>query len=315
MNVYSNDLRQRIFNYSLNNSIRKTAKVFNVSITMVMGLKKLFEETGSLTPRESKRKASRLISDEGELYLQALLLKEPDLTLEEIIDNYEEVYNIRVSIGTMFNTLKKLKITRKKKTFSDPKKNTKQNEELKKEYDAKLADIPPDKRFYLDETGTYLNLSPLYGRSKCGLPVYDVKPTHSLEKLNTIAILTEDGIKAPYTYSTSLTASLFIYYLDTYVVPILTDNQTIIMDNLPVHHAKIVKDYLNEKQINVLYLPAYSPELNPIEEAFSKIKNYIKKQKAWTIDKLKRVLKDAFNIITKNDACNYFNHSFEFSNL
>lgn len=122
MNVYSNDLRKRIFNYSLNHSIRKTAKLFNVSITMVMGLKKLFEETGSLEPRKPKIKYPRLISDEGELYLQALLLEEPDLTLEEIIDNYEESYNVRVSIGTMFNTLKKLKITHKKKHFPTLKK-------------------------------------------------------------------------------------------------------------------------------------------------------------------------------------------------
>lgn len=127
--------------------------------------------------------------------------------------------------------------------------------------------------------------------------------------------MTEDGIKAPYTYTTTLTASVFIRYLDTHILPILTNEQTLIMDNHPVHHAKVVKKYLHEKAINVLYLPAYSPELNPIEEAFSKIKNYIKKQKAWTVDKLKYVIKDAFNIITENDAYGYFNHALQFSQL
>lgn len=121
MNAYSNDLRQRIFNYSLNHSVRQTAKTFNVSPSMVQNLKKLFEETGSLTPREFKGEYPRLISEEGEMYLQVLLSKEVDLTLEKIIDNYEETYGIKVSVGTMFNTLRKLNITYKKKHFQTPK--------------------------------------------------------------------------------------------------------------------------------------------------------------------------------------------------
>lgn len=115
MNAYSNDLRQRIFNYSLNNSIRKTAQVFNVSASMVFNLKKLFNETGSIIPRESTYKYPHLISEEGEMYLKALLSGEHDLTLEEIIDNYAEIYGVRVCVGTMFNTLKKLNLTYKKK--------------------------------------------------------------------------------------------------------------------------------------------------------------------------------------------------------
>ena len=121
MNAYSNDLRQRIFNYSLNHSVRQTAKTFNVSPSRVQNLKKLFEETGSLTPREFKGEYPRLISEEGEIYLQVLLSKEVGLTLEKIIDNYEETYGIKVSVGTLFNTLRKLNITYKKKHFQTPK--------------------------------------------------------------------------------------------------------------------------------------------------------------------------------------------------
>ena len=74
------------------------------------------------------------------------------------------------------------------------------------------------------------------------------------------------------------------------------------MDRHPVHRAKIVQRYLKQNNVKFLYLPAYSPELNPIEEAFSKIKQYIKKQKARTVDELLKVLKKAFDIITINDV-------------
>lgn len=79
-----------------------------------------------------------------------------------------------------------------------------------------------------------------------------------------------------------------------------------------MHRAKIVQNYLNKNDIKFLYIPPYSPELNPIEEAFSKIKQYIKKQKARTLDEILNVLKKAFSIITAGDAKGYFEHAAEY---
>jgi transposase len=312
MKAYSYDLRIRIFNYSLTHSIQETAQVFRVSPNTVYLLKQLFFKTGSLEPYKRTTWVARLITPEGEQYLQLLLAEEVDLTLEELGNRYEEAYGVRVSIGTLYNTLKKLNITRKKKTFSDPKKKTRRVKMEKENYDEQLEKIEPEKRFYLDETGSCINMSPAYGRSKRGHLAYDEKPTYSSDKVSTVAVLTEEGIKAHYSYSVSLTARVFICYLDTFVLPLLNDGQTLIMDNHPVHHAKIVQKYTKQNHINVLFLPPYSPELNPIEEAFSKIKTYIKKQKARTLDKLLIVINDAFNIITNEDAHGYFNHAAQF---
>ena len=212
----------------------------------------------------------------------------------------------------MYNTLEHLKITRKKKTFSVPKKNSSAAKVNKDNYDAQLETIEPEQRLYLDETGSYLNLSPLYGRSHEGELAYDQKPTYPSTTVSTVAILSEEGMKAEYTYSGSLNAALFILYLDTFVLPIFQIGQTLIMDRHPVHRAKTVQKYLNQKNINFLYLPAYSPELNPIEEAFSKIKQYIRKQKARTIDTLLKVLKSAFDTISRRDVQGYFSHAAEF---
>lgn len=312
MKPYSQDLRARIFSYSLLNSLQKTAQIFSVSKNTVFLLKKLFIETGSLNPRTREYHHDLLISPEGELYLQLLLAKEPDLSLEELCNLYQEAYGVRVCTSTMDNTLKKLNITRKKKTFSDPKKNT-DNVKIKKEiYDRQLEKIEPEKRFYLDETGCCINMSPSHGRSKRGRPAYDEKPAYPGDTVSTVAILTEEGIKTPYTYSVSLTATLFILYLDTFVFPILKNGQTLIMDNHPVHHAKLVQSYIMENHIKVLFLPPYSPELNPIEEAFSKIKQSIKKQKARTLPDLLIVIKNAFKIITADDANGYFYHAAQF---
>ena len=94
-------------------------------------------------------------------------------------------------------------------------------------------------------------------------------------------------------------------------MPII-NGQTLILDNHPVHRAKSVQSFLKQNNINFLYLPPYSPYLNPIEEAFSKIKPYIKKQKARTKSMLLNVINNAINTITRNDTMGYFNHATEF---
>ena len=114
---YSHDLRTRIYSYSLEHSIRKTACLFGVSPNTVYWLKRRFIETGSLKPRQRPSNDPHLITPEGCLYLESLLSKEVDLTLEALRDRYEEAYGIRVSIGTMFNTMRRLNIMLKKDLF------------------------------------------------------------------------------------------------------------------------------------------------------------------------------------------------------
>jgi transposase len=270
MKPYSYDLRIRIFAHSLCHSIRKTAQLFHVSPNTVYLLTKLFVETGDLVPRENKYKYTHLITQEGEIYLELLLAEEVDLTLEELCNRYEEAYSVRVSIGTMYNTLKKLNITRKKKTFSDPKKDTDEVKIKKENYDIQLEKIEPEKRYYLDETGSCTNMSPSYGRSKKGLPVYDNKPTYPGDTVSTVAILTEEGIKATYTYSETLIAPLFISYLNTFVLPILNDEQILIMDNLPVHHAKIVQEYLMKIILRFFFYHLIIQNLTQLKKPFLK---------------------------------------------
>ena len=127
MKATSTDLRQCIFSYSLTHTIRETAEVFQVSTNTVCLIKKRFIETGSVSAKTNRYKPPRLITEEGELYLQSLLISQPDITLEQLRTEYQEAYGILVSIGTMYNTVKRLGFTRKKKTYSHPKKTAKES--------------------------------------------------------------------------------------------------------------------------------------------------------------------------------------------
>ena len=114
MTTHSRDLRQRIINYGLVHPVRQTAELFQVSPTTVQSLKQLYYETGDIAPRQRNTTPDRLISPEGELWLQALLAETPDLSLAELCVKYEGIYGIPVSISTMHNTLKRMEYSFKK---------------------------------------------------------------------------------------------------------------------------------------------------------------------------------------------------------
>jgi transposase len=153
-----------------------------------------------------------------------------------------------------------------------------------------------------------------YGRARRGEVVHEKKPTHAGERLNTIALLSETGVQGEYHYSGSLDAQKFIFYLEYVVLPLLIIGQVLIMDRHPVHCAREVRSFLRKNQVDYLYLPPYSPELNPIEEVFSKIKHYIKKHKPRTLSALFKTIKESLQTVTLQDITGYFIHADSFIN-
>lgn len=120
MNMLSLDFRKSLLNYALNHPVRDAARVYRVSPNTVHQLKKLFFETGGVVPRPARKADRRAVSPEGELYLQALLAEEVDLTLDELCGRYESAYGVRVGVTTLHNTLKRLGFTRKKRPSATP---------------------------------------------------------------------------------------------------------------------------------------------------------------------------------------------------
>ena len=199
-----------------------------------------------------------------------------------------------------------------KKTFYDPSKYSDDNVFEKESYINALEGVNPEECVYLDEFGCCLNMNLDYGRSPSGERVYDENPRDSGERVSTAAVLTEKGIEAEFSYTGSMTAELFVFYLERYVLKLLVGGKVLIMDNLPAHCANIVEEFLNKHNILYIYLPPYSPELNPIEEAFSKIKHFVRKQKPRTLQALYEARKKAISLVTEDDAIAYINHSYEF---
>jgi len=153
-----------------------------------------------------------------------------------------------------------------------------------------------------------LGMTRLYGWGKKSERVDDYVPDVRFERSSIIATLGSDGINAPMTYTGTLNGDLFRVYVEQVLAPTLENGDVVIMDNYSVHKVDGVLDPIYAKGAEVLFLPPYSPDLNPIEMAWSKIKSLLRKLKPRNYDDMQNALGDVLDAITTTDIENWFAH-------
>lgn len=146
----------------------------------------------------------------------------------------------------------------------------------------------------------------LYGRSpkgeRCRAPV-----PHGHWKTTTfVGGLTLGGVVAPMTLDGAMNGAAFLAYVEQVLAPTLRHGDVVVMDNLPAHKPVAIRDAIEAAGAVMLFLPPYSPDFNPIELAFSKIKAFLKRAAARTLHGLWDAIRDAIDAITPNDARNFF---------
>ena len=159
---------------------------------------------------------------------------------------------------------------------------------------------------FLDEGGVNTNLTRRYGRAKGKERVKDSAPQNTPKTTTILSSVRTDGTTVAKFFSGSMNGELSLDYIQNDLVPTLRDGDLVIMDNLRCHKVSGVKEAVEKVGAQVLYLPPYSPDLNPIEMLWSKIKAILRKVKARTVDSLLAALPQAFHAISICDILGWF---------
>ncbi len=146
----------------------------------------------------------------------------------------------------------------------------------------------------------------LYGRAAPGERVVDSAPQNYGENITMLATLSLDGITAPMTVAGAVDGIVFKTYVEKVLAPTLSPGDIVIMDNLGAHKVAGVSQLIEARGGRVIYLPPYSPDLNPIEKCWSKIKTYLRAAKARTREALEKALKEALRLVSAKDAIGWF---------
>jgi transposase len=173
----------------------------------------------------------------------------------------------------------------------------------------KQAQAGSDDLVFIDECGATTQMTRACGRCEGGARLVASVPQGHWKVLTTIAALTVRGILTAVTVDAATDAQVFGHFVTDVLAPTLRPGQIVVMDNLSSHKTAGVREAIEAAGCRVLYLPPYSPDLNPIENAFSKIKSRLKTLAARSVEVLGQAVQHALSTITQSDAIGFFRHA------
>jgi transposase len=174
-----------------------------------------------------------------------------------------------------------------------------------------VGGIAPERLVFLDECGVLTNMARLYGRSPRGERARGIAPGGHWTRLTILGALGLSGVVAAMSVRAATSAAVFAAYLDQVLLPELRRTRpdaVLVMDNLSAHKAPKVRALLDASGFAYRYLPAYSPDLNPIEPGWAKVKAELRRVAARTAPALHKALGPALDTITPQDAMGFFRH-------
>lgn len=171
-----------------------------------------------------------------------------------------------------------------------------------------LPGLDLDKLVFLDESGVHTTLARRCGRSPQGQRLVDAAPAGQWQSHTLLAAVRLEGVIAPMVLDGPVNGASFAGYIETSLVPELEPGDMVIMDNLPAHKSVRVTQAIEGAGCTLVYLPPYSPDLNPIENLWSKVKASLRKAAARTFAGLVDAVAEALRAVTPDDCDGYFDH-------
>jgi transposase len=167
----------------------------------------------------------------------------------------------------------------------------------------------PTDLVFVDECSSNTSLAPLYGWARCGERVHQKAPRNWGKNITLISSIGKEwGMGASLVVEGSTNRTVFETYLEDVLCPTLQEGQVVVMDNLSAHKGERVRELIEGRECELVYLPPYSPDFNPIEQAFSKLKSYLRVACARSQQMLMEVIGEALRIISASDAEGFFEH-------
>jgi transposase len=172
-----------------------------------------------------------------------------------------------------------------------------------------ISSIDPERLVFVDECSSNTSLAPLYGWARKGQRAPQKTARNWGKNITLLSSMgKEQGMGASLVVEGSTNGTVFETYLEDVLLPTLERGQVVVMDNLSAHKGERVRELIEGEGCELIYLPPYSPDYNPIEQAFSKLKSYLRAACARSQQTLMEVIGEALSTITVSDAEGFFEH-------
>jgi len=197
-----------------------------------------------------------------------------------------------------------------KKSLHAAERDTEENRKRRSEFLEKIRATSPERLIYLDESGVTTSMTRQYARSRDGARIHEAAPGGHWKILTILGAMSTRGMIAAMTIEEATDADIFLAYLDRVLCPQLRLGDVVVMDNLSAHKVVGVRERIVAAGAELLYLPPYSPDLNPIEKAWSKLKTLLRSAKARTQEALDEAISELLPQLTPENAQAWFETRF-----
>lgn len=195
-----------------------------------------------------------------------------------------------------------------KKSLHARERDTEINRQRREAFLERLRTIAPEKLIFLDESGVTTQMTRLWGRAPKGERIAEATPQGHWKVLTTLGAMSLRGMEAVMTIESPTDGEVFTTYVEQVLCPKLKSGDVVIMDNLSAHKVRGIQERIEACGAELLYLPPYSPDFNPIEKAWFKLKQFLRASKARTAEALDQAIIDALKTISADNAAAWFRH-------
>ena len=316
MSHHSEDYKETAVKHYLEgkDDMRDTCKLFKCKYQSLSRWVKQYNKYGNVN-RKTRKNRNLKITPKIETFVKNYVRKYNTTTLWELSRLVKEEFNIHLNDKSIHNILSKNKITRKRlrSKYYPEKREGQEQQDLDTFYNTLNTKYDYSKTICMDESSIYLNMTLTYGRSKRGTRVLKKTNKYPYKRFNLLCAISADKVVAWKLYPQRIggikTVDILEFYNDN--ISKKYKNHLIIMDNAVIHKSKLIREKIEEDHNKLLYTVPYHPETNAIEEFFSQLKHYIKKQSPNTYEDIDKVIKDTLqNKIQKKHLTNYLKHSY-----
>jgi transposase len=193
-----------------------------------------------------------------------------------------------------------------KKSLHAVERDSEANRERREEFVARIRSIPPESLIFLDESGVTTSMTRLYARGLGGRRIREATPGGHWKIMTILGAMSLNGMVATMTIEEPTDTDIFLAYIEHLLCPVRKPGDVVVMDNLSAHKAPAVREWIENAGAELLYLPPYSPDLNPIEKAWAKLKQLLRAAKARSKETLDQAITEALQHITSGNAQAWF---------
>ena len=311
---YSEDLRRRVVGtIEGGTTIPEAAEQCGVSISSVVRFLKLHRETGSVESAKFGGYKDFALAAHEDLVRQ-LVAEQPDITLAELEDRLRKK-KITVGKSSISRFLHHFKLPFKK-SLRAAEQDRPDVAAARRALQRRQKALDPRKLVFIDETAVSTTITRLYGRAPQGERLVQKVLHGNWKTVTFIAALRNNRVTAPFVLEGAMNGETFKAYVEQFLAPTLKKDDIVFMDNASVHMVEGVEEAIEARGAIPFYLPAYSPDLNPIEQLFAKLKSMLRKiaayslkQAAYTVDSLCAAIALSLTKISRSECAAYVANS------